>query len=94
MAKYRALTLLWSISQNRYIQPGELVEMDSEDKTTKILLKKNCITIAEFKKPILVHAELPNMGKTESVDVLIKSESTKAKRKPKSFRDPRIIQEE
>ena len=46
--KYLVTGLLWSPSQNRYIQPGEVVEFD--DEIAKILLKKRVILPAVYKR--------------------------------------------
>lgn len=46
MAKYQATQLLWSPSANRYIRPGEEIELEGEFE--KILLDKNCIKPAVY----------------------------------------------
>ena len=46
--KYLVTGLLWSPSQNRYIQPGEIVEF--EDEIAKILLRKMVILPAVYKR--------------------------------------------
>ena len=46
--KYLVTGLLWSPSQNRYIQLGEIVEF--EDEIAKILLRKMVILPAVYKR--------------------------------------------
>ncbi len=48
MAKYEALSRLWSYSQNREYQPGEIVELD--DAMARILFEKDCIQPAEYRR--------------------------------------------
>ena len=48
---YEVTQLLWSPKGNRYIQIGELIEL--EDDIAKILLRKDCI------KPHFVRVDLP-----------------------------------
>ncbi len=52
MAKYTALSLLWSYRQNRETQPGEIVELD--DATARILLAKDCIQPAEYSRTEMI----------------------------------------
>ena len=49
MAKYMTKTLLWSPSQKRFIQKGEIIEMDENMQTTIVLLKKGAIDVAIHK---------------------------------------------
>ena len=46
--KYEAVGLLWSPSQNKYIQPGETIELD--DEIAKLLLKKKVIKPAVYRR--------------------------------------------
>ncbi len=46
--KYEVVGLLWSPSQNRYIQPGEKIEL--EDEIAKLLLKKKVIKPAVYRR--------------------------------------------
>ena len=46
--KYEATTLLWSPSRNKYLQPGEVIEL--EDEIAKVLLAKKAIKPAVYKR--------------------------------------------
>ena len=46
--KYEATALLWSPSQNRYIEIGEQIELD--DEIAKLLLKKKVIRPAVYRR--------------------------------------------
>ena len=46
--KYQAVGLLWSPSQNKYIQPGETIEL--EDEIAKLLMKKKVIKPARYRR--------------------------------------------
>jgi len=46
MAKYQAINLLWSASSGRYIEPGEVIELD--DEAGRILLESGNVKPAEM----------------------------------------------
>lgn len=46
MAKWEVLSRLWSISQKRYFEIGDKIELD--DESASVLLKKKCIKPASF----------------------------------------------
>ena len=46
--KYEAVGLLWSPSQNKYIEIGETIELD--DEIAKLLLKKKVIKPAVYRR--------------------------------------------
>ena len=48
MAKYIVLSLIWSKSKKKYIYPGE--EYECSDEAATVLLKKNVIKPAEYKR--------------------------------------------
>jgi len=64
MGKYEALGLLWSPSKNKFIQPGETIEL--EDEIAKILLRKRVIRPARYipkkraRKKIVIDKEKGN----------------------------------
>ena len=53
MAKYQALSLIWSYRTNREYQPGDMIDL--EDNMARILFGKQCIQPAEYRRtePIL-----------------------------------------
>ena len=46
--KYEATALLWSPSQKKYLQPGEIIEL--EDEIAKVLLAKKAIKPAVYRR--------------------------------------------
>ena len=48
MAKYIALSLIWSESKKAYVHPGE--EYECDDEIALILLEKGIIKPAEYKR--------------------------------------------
>lgn len=48
MAKYEVLSKLWSPSQNKYFDPGEVVDLD--DDIALLLLKQKCIKPAVIRR--------------------------------------------
>lgn len=46
--KYEATALLWSPSQKKYLQPGEIIEL--EDEIAKVLMAKKAIKPAVYKR--------------------------------------------
>lgn len=70
--KYQVIQLLWSPSQNRYIQIGEIVEL--EDDIAKILLQKDCI------KPYLLRIEKTKIEIVEPDEAPIKKTRKRSKK--------------
>jgi len=73
MAKYVTKTLLWSPSQKRFIQKGEIIEMDENMQTTIVLLKKGAIDVAIHKsireEPITVPVMATPMAVPKQNDI-------------------------
>lgn len=54
--KYSVKVMLWSPSGNRYIQPGEVIELD--DDIALLLLKKDVIEPAQRSRKLLTNYEV------------------------------------
>ena len=60
MAKYKVLSLLWSPSQSKYLEPGEVVEFG--DEIGMMLLNKGVIEPAKYSRKSKKNMEVKGNG--------------------------------